>query len=323
MSITCVAEPRVAAVLLSSLVMVFIACKKSPPEAHSAPAVLTEHPVAAAAPSAPAPAAAPTGAPPAAPAGDTTPPPGIDLSKLDEFQRKVFFRIVNKEPSACGQAHSLIHSVKNDKQCRKSFYAVRSVARLVVAGFTDSEVAEALTKRYRAGPPKPIEVADAPIKGSPAARVTLVEFVDYECPHCKRLQPVLRQLVDEYRGDVRVFFKHYPLPQHENARLAAEAAVAAHKQGKFWQFEEKLWANQDSLGPADLEKYAKEAGLDVAKWRQEKEAAATKVRVQRDKAEGGILGLSSTPTVYINGREYTDAKDVESLRDWIDEELNR
>src|SRR5262245_4925366 len=92
--------------------------------------------------------------PAAAPAEDTTPPPGVDLTKLDDFERKVFFRVINREPSACGKAHSLAYSVKNDRACRKSLYAVKYVARLVDGGYTDSEIGEYLRKRFGGGPPK-------------------------------------------------------------------------------------------------------------------------------------------------------------------------
>jgi len=287
------------ALVLASALASFLACAKSPPEAQSASAA------------------------PAARGDDNTPPPGMDLSKLDEFQKKVFFRVVNKESSICGQAHSLLQSAKKDASCRRSMNAVRYVARLVEQGYTDTEVGEALTKRYRSSLPKAIDVAEAPVKGNVAAKVSLVEFADYECPHCKRLQSVLKQVMDEFRGEVKLYFKHYPLPQHTNARLAAEAAVAAQKQGKFWQFEEKLWANQENLTPAELEKFAKEVGLDVAKFRQDIEAPATKARVQKDRVDGGTLGLSSTPTLYINGREFTDPRDADSLREWIKEDLQK
>ncbi|HVZ70800.1 MAG TPA: thioredoxin domain-containing protein [Polyangia bacterium] len=279
------------------------ACAKTPPAAQSAPAAAAE------------------GAAPAAAGTDTALPPGLDVSKLDDFQKKVFFRIVNAEPSICGQAQSLIASAKKD--CRRSFNAMRYVGKLVEQGFTDSEVSEALGKRYRVTEPKQIDVSEAPMKGSPSAKVTLVEFADYECPHCKRLQPVLRQIVDEYHNDVKVYFKHYPLPQHTNARLAAEAAVAANKQGKFWAYQDKLWDKQDELSPAEIEKIAKETGLDVAKFRADLASAAVKDRVQKDRAEGQALGLQATPTLYIDGREYTDPKDVESLREWINEELGK
>jgi protein-disulfide isomerase len=287
------------------------ACAKTPPEAHSAPAEV---------------ASTPSSTPTPAAAGqlDTTPPPGIDVSKLDDFQRKVFFRIVNTEPSVCGQAQSLIASAKaTTGGCRRSFNAMRYVGKLVEQGFTDSEVSEALAKRYRGTDIKKIDVSEAPMKGNPAAKVTLVEFADYECPHCKRLQPVLRQIVDEFHDDVKVYFKHYPLPQHTNARLAAEAAVAANKQGKFWAFQDRLWDKQDELSPAVIEKIAKDAGLDVAKFRQDLASDAVKARVQKDRAEGESLGLQATPTLYIDGREYTDPKDTESLREWIKEELSR
>jgi protein-disulfide isomerase len=290
-------------VLLLSL-LACPACAKTPPEAHSAPAAAeTAAPVAAAG------------------AQDTTLPPGIDVSKLDDFQKKVFFRIANTEPSICGQAQSLIASAKKD--CRRSFNALRYVGKLVVAGFTDSEVSDALAKRYRGSAPQPIDVSEAPMKGNPSAKVTLVEFADYECPHCKRLQPVLRQIVEEFHNDVKVYFKHYPLPQHTNARLAAEAAVAANKQGKFWAFQDKLWDKQDELSPAEIEKLAKEAGLDVAKFRADLASPAVKERVQKDRAEGQALGLQATPTVYLDGREFTDTKDTESFREWIKEELGK
>ena len=194
---------------------------------------------------------------------DTTPPPGLDISRLDDFQKKVFFRVVNTEPSICGQAQSLLQSAKKDPNCRRSFNAVRYVAHLVDQGFTDSEIGESLAKRYRNTVTHNLDVSEAPMVGSPGARITLVEFADYECPHCKRFQPVLRQILDEFKGEVKLYFKHYPLPQHTQARMAAEAATAAQKQGKFWPYEEKLWANQDNLTPAELEKYAKETGLDV------------------------------------------------------------
>ncbi|HEY0705296.1 MAG TPA: thioredoxin domain-containing protein [Polyangia bacterium] len=255
-------------------------------------------------------------------ADDTTPPPGVDLTKLDEFERKVFFRVLGQESSACGKAHSLMVSVKTDKGCRKSLYAARYVARLVDGGYTDSEISESVQKRFRGGRQN-VNIVDAPVKGNPAAPVTIVEFVDYECPHCKRVQPVLRSVLDEYKDEVKVVFKHYPLSAHANARLAAEGAVAAHKQGKFWAFNDKVWAISESLTPAGLEQIAKEVGLDVAKWRTDMESAEVQARVDRDRSEGQGLGIDHTPTIYVNGREFTDPREVDALKDWVNEELNR
>ena len=254
---------------------------------------------------------------------DNSPPPGIDISKLDEFERKVFFRVINREPSACGKGHSLIDSVKHDSGCRASFYAVRYVEHLVDSGFTDSEISDKLEMRFHAPRHTPIDVSAAPMKGNAAGRVTVVEFVDYECPHCKHAQPLMRQLVEEYPNDVKVYFKQFPLSSHTNARLAAECAVAAQKQGKFWPLNEKIWANSENLTAAVLEKSAKEVGLDVARWRHDRDSDEVKGRVEKDRAEGINLGINATPTIYINGRKYDDPLEIASLRDWVDEELGR
>ena len=139
------------------------ACAKTPPEARSAE-------VAPPTRTASRPRRRPgNGSAPA----DTTAPAGVDISKLDEFGKKVFFRIANSESSVCGQAQSLIQSAKDPKAgCRRSVSALRYVARLVEQGFTDSEVSEALAKRYRPVPPVKVEVSEAPVKGNPSAKIT-------------------------------------------------------------------------------------------------------------------------------------------------------
>ena len=253
-------------------------------------------------------------------AAETPPPADVDVSKLDEFGLKVYKRIGNAESSVCGQAQSLFQSAKSGA-CRRSTSALRYVVKLIGAGFTDSEISEKLAARYRPVPARKIDIAEAPMKGNPAAKITLVEFADYECPHCRRFQPVLHQILDEFRSDVKLYFKHYPLPQHTNARLAAEAAVAAQKQGKFWQFQDKLWEKSDELTPAEIEKAAKEIGLDVPKFRQDMASEAVKARVQKDRTDGAAAGLQATPTLYIDGREYTDGRDSDSLREWIKDQI--
>jgi thiol-disulfide isomerase/thioredoxin len=273
---------------------------------------------------APAAAAKPTGDKAASPSTEeSTPPAGVDIGKLDDFGRKVFFRVVNREPSACGKGHSLLFSAKHDTACRASFYAVRYVAHLVDSGFTDSEIGEKVEKRFHSDRHLRIDVAVAPSKGSATARVTVIEFVDYECPHCRHAQALMRKMIEEYPNDVKVYFKHYPLSSHPNARLAAEAAVAAHKQGKFWPYSEKIWENSENLTSAVLEKLAKEVGLDVARWNADRESEAVKAEVQDDKSEGNDLGILATPSIYINGRKYDDPLEINSFKDWVDEELGR
>jgi protein-disulfide isomerase len=266
--------------------------------------------------------AAAAGKPPAAGGGTEAALPAEVkplYDKLDDLGKKVFNRVATSESSVCGDAQSLINSVKS---CRRSVAALRYVAKLIEAGYTDSEIGEKLAKRYRPVSAKKIDVADAPMKGNPGAKVTLIEFADYECPHCRRFQPVLHQVLDEFRSEVKLYFKHYPLPQHTNARLAAEAAVAAQKQGKFWQYQDKLWEKSEELTPAEIEKAAKEVGLDVTKFRQDVASEPVKARVQKDRSDGQAAGIEATPTLYINGREYTDGRDTDSLREWIKDAIS-
>jgi len=255
--------------------------------------------------------------------GDGSLPPGIDISKLDDFERKVFFRIVKRESSVCGKGHSLLYSAKHDAACRAAFYALRYVVRLVDAVFTDSEISERLENRFRTQRVPHFDLASSPYKGPASARVTIVEFVDYECPHCRHAQALLRQALGEYPKDVKVYFKHFPLSMHAGARAAAEGAVAAQKQGKFWSFNDEVWDKMDDLTPAVLEKIAKSVGLDVARWRKDAGSEAVKDRVKADRAEGDALEITGTPTIYINGRKYLDPLEIVSLKDWIDEELGR
>jgi protein-disulfide isomerase len=248
-------------------------------------------------------------------------PPGVDLGKLDEGEKKIFFRAAGKVGSACGKPHSLLQSAKTDPSCKRSIFALRYAAKLANDGYLESEITELLEKRY-AKQPAQIDVADVPMKGDPKSPVTIVEFVDFECPHCKHLQPVLDRLVDEYKGQVRVYFKNFPLKNHTYAEGAAFASVAAQRQGKFWAMTAKMWQHQDALAPPDLERYAKEAGLDLKKFKEDMAAAATRERVAKDRADGERLNLSGTPAVFINGRECTEpTKEYEVLKSWVEEEI--
>jgi hypothetical protein len=153
-------------------------------------------------------------------AGGDSWPGGVDLGKLDEAKRKVFDQVVNREASACGKGHSLLHSVEHDSACRASFYAVRYVARLADAGLSADEITEKIDKRFRAPNPPYIDVSQAPSKGASSGRVTIVEFADYECKHCKEAQALLPPLLAKYGSDVTVYFKHFPISSN-NAINAA------------------------------------------------------------------------------------------------------
>jgi len=169
-----------------------------------------------------------------------------------------------------------------------------------------------------------VSTNDAPSKGAGNAPVKIVKFEDFECPFCKTVQPTLSELLKKYDGKVRLVHKDLPLEAiHPQATLAAEAARCAGDQGKFWQYHDTLYAKAPKLGSADLKVYAKEIGLDTASFDQCLESGKHKNIVQKDLAEGAKLGLTGTPSFFINGREISGAQPLEAFAAIIEEELAR
>ncbi|MFP2910045.1 DsbA family protein [Pyxidicoccus sp. 3LFB2] len=163
--------------------------------------------------------------------------------------------------------------------------------------------------------------ADSPAFGPATAKVTIVEFSDFECPFCSRVGPTLTEIKKNYAKDVRVVFRHQPLSFHKNAKLAAEASMAAHEQGKFWEFHDKLFANQKALERASLEKYAQEIGLNVGAFKAALDSGKYTAKVEADMAAGSAVGANGTPTFFINGREFVGAQPFENFKKLIDEEI--
>jgi protein-disulfide isomerase len=166
-----------------------------------------------------------------------------------------------------------------------------------------------------------VKVGDAPVKGSSSAHVTLVAFSDFQCPFCSRAVPTVRQLETDYPGKLRIAFKQMPLPFHDHAHLAAEAALAANEQGKFWQMHDKLFANQQALDRPSLEKYASELGLDMAKFKAALDSGKYKDKVDAEAKEGAAVGATGTPTFFINGTRLVGAQPVDAFKAIIDKEL--
>ena len=164
----------------------------------------------------------------------------------------------------------------------------------------------------------------APSKGASDAPVKIVKFEDFECPFCKTVQPTLAKLLEKYDGKVRLVHKDLPLEAiHPQATLAAEAARCAGDQGKFWQYHDTLYSKVPKLGSADLKAYAKDLGLDTVSFDRCFESGRHRGAVQKDLAEGAKLGLTGTPSFFINGRELSGAQPLEAFAAVIDEELSQ
>ena len=166
-----------------------------------------------------------------------------------------------------------------------------------------------------------VKIGDAPTMGPSSAKVTVVAFSDFQCPFCSRAVPTLKQIETDYKGKIRVAFKQMPLPFHDKAHLAAEAALAANEQGKFWEMHDKLFANQQALDRPNLDKYAEELGLNMAKFKAALDSGKFKDRVDREAKEGAAVGATGTPTFFINGHILVGAQPVDAFKTAIDAEL--
>jgi protein-disulfide isomerase len=211
--------------------------------------------------------------------------------------------------------------------------------KLVKSGVAKNQVYAALTKNALAQKsaepaapqqprrqPDPKAVYAVPVGSSPAlgpsdALVTIVEFSDFQCPFCSRVEGTVKQIHETYGKDVRVVFKQNPLPFHQNAGPAAEASLEARDQGKFWEMHEKLFANQQALEKDKLEGYAKDLGMNVAKLKTSLETNKHKAEIDADQKLARDLGASGTPSFFINGRSLRGAQPFDAFKAVIDEEL--
>ncbi len=160
------------------------------------------------------------------------------------------------------------------------------------------------------------------IRGSKNAPITIVEYSDFQCPFCARFHPEMLKVMAAYPDKVRWVFRHFPLNQiHPNAQKAAEASECASEQGKFWEFADKLFENQEQLGPTLYDKLAKDLGLNTSKFSSCLADGKYAKKIQDDASEGVNFGVNGTPGSFINGQLVPGAVPFENLKSIIDAQL--
>ena len=162
-----------------------------------------------------------------------------------------------------------------------------------------------------------------PSFGAPDAAVAVVEFSDFQCPYCAEAANTVHRLREQYGEKIRFVFRNYPLPFHPNARAAAQAGIAANAQGKFWEYHDRLFANQEALDAANLIEHAKTAGLDVEAFRAASQAPATSSRVDEDMRLGEAVHVQGTPTMFINKKRVDNPLDYDAVAEQLDELLKK
>lgn len=162
----------------------------------------------------------------------------------------------------------------------------------------------------------------SPFRGAATARVTVVEFQDFHCPFCERVQPTLAQLMDRYGDRIKLVYRDFPIDQlHPQARAAHEAARCAKDQGKFWEYHDVLFARPKDASPENLKAYARDAGLDLDRFERCLTVRTYQTAVQKDIDDGIRAGVTGTPTFFVNGRLLSGAQPLATFARLIDEEL--
>jgi len=170
---------------------------------------------------------------------------------------------------------------------------------------------------------KPATPDDDPVLGKADAPITLIEFTDYQCPFCGRVRQTVSQILEEYKGKVRYVIRDFPLSFHKDALKAHEGAHCAADQGKYWEMNKKLFADQSKIQVEDLKKYAAEIKLDAKKFADCLDSGKYTEKVRKSQEYGEKIGVSGTPAFFINGRMISGARPFEAFKEIIDDELRK
>jgi protein-disulfide isomerase len=247
--------------------------------------------------------------------------PGVDTSAMTARERHEWSSLVSELYAPCANVPvSVATCVQEKRACGTCLKAAKWLAMAVRDGAGEDQVHRAYKERFDPSSAKTLPLDGSPTKGAEDAPVTMVEFADFECPHCRLAVPAVDAVLAAHPGKVRLVYKFAALPSHQHAEPAARAAYAAGRQGKFWEMEHLLFERQEHLEDADLERYARVLKLDIAQWKSDMSSQATKDRVDQDKKLFQDLNLKGTPTIYVNGREL-DIEADESIEDRVASEL--
>jgi len=252
--------------------------------------------------------------------------PGVDWHGISGAHKQAALKFMREEQCTCGCTMKMAECRMKDPSCSYS----RKETAMAVKGFEEGKTADAVRAEIKkaAGEPPPIledpvkiSLTGDPAKGPDNARVTIVEFSDFQCPFCSEAVAQANAIVKLFPKDVRLVFKQFPLDSHAQAEFGAEAALAAQAQGKFWQMHDRMYAGFPDLSRKTVLRYAKEIGLDTNRFTAEVDGRKYKNRVASEEQEGEAAGVGGTPTFFINGRKYNGLFDVASVAPIVKKEL--
>jgi len=245
---------------------------------------------------------------------------GVDTNQLTQREKKDWSGYVSEFISPCPNVPvPIAQCVKEKRECDKCVPAAKYLVKLVKDGMPREPLEKSYKNRFDPDKVMNVPIDGSPTKGPESAPLTVVEFADFQCPHCAQFAPLIDKVVEQRKNDVRFAYKFYVLGKFPNSENAARAAIAAGKQGKFWEMHHLIFANQDNLSQQGLDSMAKELGLDVGRFHADMQSPETADRIAKDRKLGEDLKIEGTPTLYINGRQFDGHQD---LNEWLNLELS-
>jgi protein-disulfide isomerase len=256
---------------------------------------------------------------------------GVDFSGLTPARKTLALKALRTQSCTCGCGMKVAECRVKDPNCSFSRGLASVTVGAIKAGKTETAaIAESKASKFGSRPapkllddPVPIPTLGSPVMGPANARITLVEFSDFQCPYCSKAVAQINATLKAYPNDVRLIFKQYPLDSHPAAAISAAASLAAHQQGKFWPMHDVLFANRPKLSRQSILVWAKEIGLDMTRFTADLDSDAVKKAVLRDQADGDKAGVEGTPTVFLNGQKYNGDLAPDAIKPVIDGELKR
>jgi protein-disulfide isomerase len=245
-----------------------------------------------------------------------------DPAALPASARAEYERVLQDEFCGCGSPHSLGQCLQSHAECRHSRRLAQIAAFEAARGVTSGEIGVELA-RYDQGfrdARTTFKVDERQCRGK--GPVTLVEFSDFECPHCAVLRPVLEKFATENASRVKLCWMSFPLSQHPNSMPAAQAALLARDKGKLWPVHDALFENQRRLSPDVIQEILGKAGISAAEWKKAAADKTYKEQAEAQRAAGVSAGVNATPTVFVNGRKLDLVPAPEILAITVDDELD-
>jgi protein-disulfide isomerase len=301
--------PRLLVGFLCTLVLV-VGCDRTPAAEATPPAA-----PAAAAGAAPAEAVAQTAA--EVPVDRY---PSLPFVLLTPPERVRFVALTEAELCPCeGAPSSLDACLQQERPCILALTSAELTMRMIKEQASDVEISDALGQHVtNARRVHTFDLSQTPWKGAAEPALVLVEFADFQCPHCRQVSNIVGQLATEFGDQIRVYYKHFPLSSHGNALRASIASRAAQNQDAFWAYHDLVFANQQQLGREQdptglLLGFAESLGLNMDRFRQDMADPALERLVMADRQEGIAAGIAATPTLYLDGVLVTERYEHDAL----------